>query len=275
MFVVKFIEEKDRCSTNNKNDKHFYVHNRIVVFFHAHTTHTMHNTPAHHAPPTPAHHAPPTPAHHAPPTPAHQRIEHIQENNQQNQKQKINQKNMPVIPEVKSIVSELVNRIVLSETFAYDFHPDFEPLTAPLGYQENQRKRVREANEVFNSLKHQRTSSMETLYDMDENEEDMLESLEDYNNMPEGVFCEKLPETNEKHFIFENHFTSGSPTGIDAHPLSAYMSAEEISSWKQKDIPDYLPFKMWEKQSPEHHLVVDTISIFNDGTASFGQSSII
>lgn len=68
--------------------------------------------------------------------------------------------------EIQSIVNELVDRIVLSETFPYTFHPDHHPLIKPLG------KRSREDEEQPN--KRQRTDSMDTQYDPDEMTEDML-----------------------------------------------------------------------------------------------------
>lgn len=68
--------------------------------------------------------------------------------------------------EIQAIVKELIDRVVLSETFNDTFHPDHHPLHKPLG------KRSREYEEERS--KRQRTDSMDTQYDSDEMTENML-----------------------------------------------------------------------------------------------------
>ena len=84
---------------------------------------------------------------------------------------------MAVIPEIRNVMNELISRVVLSETYFDTFHPDAHPLYAPLGYQEVNKKRVREANDDFFSNKRSRSDSMETNYDIDEDEERKLEEI--------------------------------------------------------------------------------------------------
>ena len=84
---------------------------------------------------------------------------------------------MPVIHEVRNIVEELVKRLVLSETYNNTFHPDAHPLYAPLGYQEERKKRVREANDIFFKNKRVRSDSMDTNYNTYSDHEDQLEDV--------------------------------------------------------------------------------------------------
>jgi hypothetical protein len=88
---------------------------------------------------------------------------------------------MPTIHEVKNIVEELVKRVVLSETYYVTFHPDAHPLYAPLGYQEERKKRVRETNDEFLKNKRVRSDSMDTNYNTySENQmEDVVKQIED------------------------------------------------------------------------------------------------
>lgn len=75
-----------------------------------------------------------------------------------------NEKLLRKMEEITCIVDELIDRVVLAETFIYDFHPDYHPLIKPLG----QRK---ENNTASNKRK--RSESMETQFDPDEMTENM------------------------------------------------------------------------------------------------------
>ena len=56
--------------------------------------------------------------------------------------------------EVKEVMNEIINRIILDQDCFIEFHPDFDPLKTALSIQPS-KKRLREINdEYFNPKKH-------------------------------------------------------------------------------------------------------------------------
>ena len=92
--------------------------------------------------------------------------------------------------EITFIMDELIERVVLAETFIHDFHPDHHPLYKPLG----ERK---ENNKSLNKRK--RSESMETQFDEDEILENM-NPLHDINCSDPFLY---------DHIQYLKHFKSG------------------------------------------------------------------
>ena len=172
---------------------------------------------------------------------------------------------MAVIPEVRNVMNELISRVVLSETYFDTFHPDAHPLYAPLGYQEVNKKRVREANDIFFSNKRSRSDSMDTNYDMDEDEEKKLEdviSIDDevvYSDEKDGSFF--WTDDTEK--------CRGSQISCPLHPLKNVVSEQEFDLWKEEEVEYLRPFKKFIKSKEN---MDEIITIFDNGRIMFTNS---
>ena len=141
---------------------------------------------------------------------------------------------MPVIHEVRNIVEELVKRVVLSETYNDTFHPDAHPLYAPLGYQKERRKRVREANEEFFKNKRVRSDSMDTNYntysDHEEQMEDVVNQIED-----EIVYSEDVLTGDEVIYSED-----------EVHEMEVMKKIEDEIVYSEDVLPHYIYMDTFE-----------------------------
>ena len=172
---------------------------------------------------------------------------------------------MPVIPEVKNVMDELISRVVLSEIYLDTFHPNAHPLYAPLGYQEVSKKRVREANDIFFSNKRSRSDSMDTNYDLDEEKklEDVI-SIDDevvYSDEKDGSFF--WTDDTEKYW------GSQISCPLHIHPLKNVVSEQEFDLWKEEEVEYFRPFKKFIKSNK---YMDEIITIFDDGRIMFTNS---
>lgn len=195
---------------------------------------------------------------------------------------------MPVIHEVRNIVEELVKRVVLSETYNDTFHPDAHPLYAPLGYQEERKKRVREANDEFFKKKRVRSDSMDTNYntysDHEDQMEDVVNQIEDEIVYSDDVLTGDEMKKMEDEIIYsEDVLPHDIYMKVDTfeyqkkykggHPLEGIIPQKEIHLW-QDESDEWSPFKRFMKPSKTKNME-DLIYVYDDGRVMFTSTYVL